>query len=238
MPEMSAGWRSPFRWNNSTASRGRPAGIPLQDADRYDPLMTARQEILEKVRQRLPKGPVPEAPPERWTVYPQPNCQFAAVLTAVGGRCVEAADADAANADLLALPAYISAVKRVSCVPGVGTSNLDLAAIADPHALAEVEFAVLPGELAVAENGAVWVSTDSVLERTLFFLSQHLALVVPAGHVVSNLHEAYRRLDVARRRFGAFISGPSKTADIEQSLVIGAHGARSLTVYLLGPPPA
>lgn len=199
--------------------------------------MNARQEILEKVRQRLPKGPVPDAAATRWTVYPQPRVQFATVLTAVGGRCVEAVDAAAAHADLLTLSSYASAVQRVSLVPGVGESNVDLATLADPHALAEVDFAVLPGELAVAENAAVWVATDSVLERTLYFLAQHLALVVPAAHVVSNLHEAYRRIDVARRRFGTFMSGPSKTADIEQSLVIGAHGARSLTVYLLGPPP-
>lgn len=181
---------------------------------------------------------MPDPALPRGTVYPQPRAQFATVLTAVGGRCVEAANAADAHADLLTLSSYTSAGQRISLVPGVGESNVDLAILTDPHALAEVDFAVLPGELAVAENGAVWVSADSVLERTLYFLAQHLALVVPADNVVSNLHEAYRRLDIARCRFGTFISGPSKTADIEQSLVIGAHGARSLTVYLLGAPPA
>jgi L-lactate dehydrogenase complex protein LldG len=66
--------------------------------------------------------------------------------------------------------------------------------------------------------------------------------VVPAGEIVDHMHAAYDRLGVAglggsafaQPMFGAFISGPSKTADIEQSLVIGAHGPRSLTVFLLG----
>lgn len=196
--------------------------------------MTARDDILGKVRARLPVAE--ELPDLRldWIRYPEPRSQFASVLATVGGRCVEVRDLAAAARELEQSPPYAAAATRYSGVAGVGSSTFDLEAIDDPHQLADVDFAVLPGELAVAENAAVWVSTDRVLERTLYFLSQHLAIVVPADRLVHNLHEAYARIQPARHRFGAFVSGPSKTADIEQSLVIGAHGARSLTVFLLG----
>lgn len=46
------------------------------------------------------------------------------------------------------------------------------------------------------------------------------------------MHQAYKKLSSNAIDFGVFISGPSKTADIEQSLVIGAHGALSLSVFL------
>jgi L-lactate dehydrogenase complex protein LldG len=196
--------------------------------------MTARDDILGRVRKSLPAAAdLPDSRAE-WTRYGDPQQQFASVLAGVGGRCVPSADAAAAAADLEQQPAYRDARQRYSGVAGIGSSTFDLEAIDDPHQLADVDFAVLPGELAVAENGAVWVATDSVLERTLYFLSQHLAIVVPAERLVHNLHEAYSRLNVARCRFGTFISGPSKTADIEQALVIGAHGPRSLSVYLIG----
>jgi L-lactate dehydrogenase complex protein LldG len=139
------------------------------------------------------------------------------------------------------LPIYRDANKIVSLVPGVGEANVDLSAVAAPHALAEVDVAILPGEFGVAENAAIWVTDRNVPLRVIYFLCQHLVLVVPSGEIVDNMHAAYERLthqDVgaafAQPMFGAFISGPSKTADIEQSLVIGAHGPRSLTVFLLG----
>src|SRR5262249_25432909 len=101
------------------------------------------------------------------------------------------------------------------------------------HALADVDFAILPAHFGVAENGAVWVTDAGVKHRAVYFLTQHLALVLPADQMVDNMHQAYERLAFAGPGFRAFISGPSKTADIEQSLVIGAHGPRSLTVFAL-----
>nr|WP_256534367.1 LUD domain-containing protein [Lewinella sp. JB7] len=98
--------------------------------------------------------------------------------------------------------------------------------------MAGVDVTVLRARLGVAENGAMWVSETEAVHRVLPFITQHLVLVVRTSDLVGTMHEAYRRIDVAETGFGVFIAGPSKTADIEQSLVIGAHGPRSLTVCL------
>ena len=113
----------------------------------------------------------------------------------------------------------------------MGDSTVDLNAIDDPHALENVDFAVLHGHFGVAENAAIWVTDDTLKHRVLYFIPQRLAIVIPASEIVNNMHEAYGRLQVGKHAFAGFISGPSKTADIEQSLVIGAHGARALTVF-------
>ena len=52
--------------------------------------------------------------------------------------------------------------------------------------------------------------------------------------IVADMHEAYSKISGTDSGYHVFIAGPSKTADIEQSLVIGAHGPRSMLVYLIG----
>jgi L-lactate dehydrogenase complex protein LldG len=111
---------------------------------------------------------------------------------------------------------------------------VDLGAITDPHQLHDVDFAVLPGELGVAESGAVWVLEARVHPRAVAFLAQHIAVVLPASAIVHNLHQAYDRVAIGAAGFSMWLSGPSKTADIEQALVIGAHGARSCTAIVVG----
>jgi L-lactate dehydrogenase complex protein LldG len=160
------------------------------------------------------------------------------VLESVGGRAVFVPNLAALNAELSTIAAWKEARKIVATVDGVESTatqqRVDLQSIDDPHVTEDIDFAVLPGEFAVAENGAVWITDGMVKQRAIYFIAQHLALVVRADQVVHNMHEAYRRLSFEAARFGAFISGPSKTADIEQSLVIGAHGPRSMTVFLVG----
>ena len=201
--------------------------------------MGSRDDILQSVRRHLPQAAeLPELRGE-WITYEDRHQQFASVLESVGGRCVAVADVGELNSQLASIPEYAQASRRCSVVPGAGESNVDLNATDLPHALEDVDFAILPGHFAVAENGAVWVTDAGLRHRVLYFLPQHLALVVPYEAVFNNMHEAYARLAELgfftgeKPDFGAFISGPSKTADIEQSLVIGAHGARSLTVFLL-----
>jgi len=200
--------------------------------------MPARDEILTRIRQQLPQSVALPDGVENPIVYPDLKSQFSSVLESVGGRCVTVADVAAANAVLNEVPEYAQATQRVSCVSEIGESNFELSQVDDPHMLSDIDYAVLPGMLAVAENAAIWVETDDVPQRTLYFLTQHLSIILPANAICSNLHEAYQRISIGSKRFGTFVSGPSKTADIEQALVIGAHGARSLTVIFVESPLA
>ena len=195
--------------------------------------MGSREEILARLRAAAP--PARELPQvrrfgERFSDLP---ARFARAVQEVGGRCVPLASLDDLPAALEQLEPYQAAARIASAVPGVPRANVRLESVADPHELRDVDLAIVPGELAVAENGAVWISARSLRHRALPWIAQHLALVVSVERLVNDLHDAYEQLQIGSG-FGCFISGPSKTADIEQALVIGAHGPRSATVFLIG----
>lgn len=194
----------------------------------------SRETILHSIRQHLPQSsPLPDlAGP--WIQYPDPITQFASVLEMIGGTCVRVPTVNEISAQLARIPAFAAAQKTLSLIPEIGQTNVAMDSINDPHQLEDIDFAILPGHFGVAENAAVWVTDTGVKHRVIYFLCQHLALVIPADQIVNNLAEAYERIEFRDPHFGAFIAGPSKTADIEQSLVIGAHGPRSMTVFLVG----
>lgn len=100
----------------------------------------------------------------------------------------------------------------------------------DGLSLAEIEVLEIDGEFGVAENGAIWLTEEAMPHRVAPFICQHL--VINVKKIVPHMHAAYEELGKVKSGFGLFLAGPSKTADIEQSLVIGAHGARSLTVVI------
>ena len=192
----------------------------------------SRAEILKAVRAAQPaEVPPPDLAPLRAASGPATLDGFTATLEFIGARWVRGADITDAIAWVEAnVP---TAAKVASTVPGL-TGNVDAAAITDPHALDGIHTAVLPGRFGVCENGAIWLD-DSALgpHRVLPFIAEHLVVVLPVTELVATMHQAYARLPAPASGFGVFLAGPSKTADIEQCLVIGAHGARSCTVFLV-----
>jgi L-lactate dehydrogenase complex protein LldG len=103
----------------------------------------------------------------------------------------------------------------------------------DPHSLQDVELIILKAHLGVAENGAVWITEQLMGLRIAPFITQHLAIVLHEGSIVPDMQYAYAAIGDKRYGFGSFIAGPSKTADIEQALVLGAHGPRTMTAYII-----
>ena len=195
--------------------------------------MSSRDDILAAVRKH-PLEPTPQPTLEQdWIEFPDLVAQFSTVIQTVGGLCIPVNSVEDINAELKKMPQFESATVRCSTVDGVGDPTLDVASVEMPNDLQDVDFAVLRGEFCIAENGAVWITDEPTPHRALYFITQHLALVVPKSQIVSNMHQAYQRLAFEGPRFGAFISGPSKTADIEQSLGIGAQGPRSHVVFLV-----
>lgn len=194
----------------------------------------SRAYILEKMRQNKPVA-APELPEniQFSPFFDDPELKFCDTLTGIGGQVIFAPSYDFIAEDLQKLfpnaQLVVHALKDLP-MPGVHPHT-----IADDHDLAPVDLAILPGALGVAENGAIWLDeTHFGRHRVLPFITQHLVIVLDRKKITHNLHAAYALIDPTATGFGMWLAGPSKTADIEQSLVIGAHGARSLRVYLLG----
>lgn len=103
----------------------------------------------------------------------------------------------------------------------------------DPAELNGTDLAIVIARLGVCENAACYIE-QQVRHRALYFIAEALVVILRKDALVNNMHEAFERLiTLPSAPFACFISGPSKTADIEQALVMGAHGARELTVILV-----
>lgn len=102
-----------------------------------------------------------------------------------------------------------------------------------PADFADLDLAIIEGQFACAENAAIWLDESNLDLRALPFITAHLIIVIKKDNILGNMHQAYDRIGLTTSGFGIFIAGPSKTADIEQSLVVGAHGAMSLRVVII-----
>jgi L-lactate dehydrogenase complex protein LldG len=192
--------------------------------------MDSRNKILNNIRKNQPAFPSVTEASVKGIIYQDPYLQFFAVLTTIGGVAIVISSRSEITEHL---EANFPSVKRiVNCVDGLSIVK-DTTLSKDPHLLENVDIAIIPGIIAVAENSAVWIEDQYMGDRALPFITQHLMLVIDKKDIVNNMQEAYDKLGPVSYNFGTFIAGPSKTADIEQSLVLGAHGAKSLTVFVV-----
>ena len=190
-------------------------------------MTSARDTILTAVRAAdVPPAAAP--PSHRPPVVADPVARFATALEAVAGRLVRVPGLDRVRAELALLAESGSML--------VTDADLRPADAEPPVQLDELQTTVVRAGIGVAENGAVWVDAAALEPRAALTICRHLVVVLDAADVVADMHAAYARCDVAGG-YGLFISGPSTTADVEQCLVIGAHGATGLTCYLVGDRP-
>lgn len=157
--------------------------------------------------------------------------KFIETLTAIGGKVLQVNGFD----EIITYIKTNTAIGRriVSNIPELSEITGKITELfALPHTLQDVELAIINAHLGVAENGAVWIKEDPAYQRILPFICQHLAIVLQKPNIVATMHEAYDKISLEKYGFATFIAGPSKTADIEQSLVLGAHGPRTMTIFL------
>lgn len=193
--------------------------------------MDSRANILQAIAGNQPAStPLPDISDIAVADYDSVE-KFKAILEGIGGQVIEISNSQEI---IVYITNYHAGNQRIiSTLP-------ELASVAeinwqqdDPHSLENVELCVLEAQFGVAENGALWLTEAQMGQRVAPFITQNLAVVVKKTALVPTMHHAYDRIAQAEYPFGLFLAGPSKTADIEQSLVLGAHGSRSMTVFLM-----
>jgi L-lactate dehydrogenase complex protein LldG len=189
--------------------------------------MTSREKILAAVRKNQPTSN--GLPTSRHTEANDTPLvgTFMQVLGSIGGAVIKV-DSPNEIQGHLSNPGNARIVTTVEALTFAEQVQVGV----DPHTLQDVHTAIIEGIFGVAENGAIWITEEQLKVRALPFICEHLVIVLSQAAIVPNMHEAYYRIGVEDHSFGVFIAGPSKTADIEQSLVLGAHGSRTLSVFL------
>ena len=162
--------------------------------------------------------------------YPDPLAQFISMTETVGGKVVEVKDGEDSNEVIRRL--YPDAKEIASNLPEIPIATRNPDTIGSPQALNGTDVGVIRGMFGVAENACVWIPQQMV-EKAVCFISENLVILLKKSEIVNNMHEAYKRIEFNDYGYGTFISGPSKTADIAQVLVMGAQAARSATVLLV-----
>ena len=205
--------------------------------------MASKEDILKKYRANVrEKFDMPDLSDIKATTYPDPLLQFMNMTKSVGGNAIEVEKGRDINELIKEL--YPDAKEIASNLPEITIATRNPDDVGRARDLNGTDVGVVRGVFGVAENACVWIP-QQMKEKAVMFISENLVILLDKKQIVNNMYEAYKRLsDQANSQeplaksfndygYGSFISGPSKTADIAQVLVMGAQAARSATVLLL-----
>ncbi len=195
--------------------------------------MSSKEDILKKYRANIRQQfDMPDLSDINAITYPDPLLQFMNMTKSVGGNAIEVESGRDINELIREL--YPDAKEIASNLPEITIATRNPDTVGRARDLNGTDVGVIRGNFGVAENGCVWIP-QQMKEKAVCFISENLIILLPKSQIVNNMHEAYKRIefDNTYDGYGTFISGPSKTADIAQVLVMGAQAARSVTVLLL-----
>lgn len=188
-----------------------------------------KQELLSKLRHNTREQYDMPQTDVQGISYADTVAQFVAMSETVGSRVVMAQPGE--SLDDIVRRAYPEAKTIASNLPELSIATVNPDEVATAQDLNGTDVGVVAGEIGVAENGCVWIP-QGMKEKAVCFISEYLVVVLSKSGIVDNMHEAYARIKMPSTGLGTFISGPSKTADIEQALVMGAQAARGVTVVI------
>ena len=193
--------------------------------------MSSKEDILKKYRANIREQfDMPDLSDIKAITYPNPLMQFMNMTKSVGGNAIEVEKDCDINALIREL--YPDAKEIASNLPEITIATRNPDEVGRAHDLNGTDVGIIRGVFGVAENACVWIP-QTMKEKAVCFISEHLIILLKKSEIVNNMHEAYRRIQFNDYGYGTFISGPSKTADIAQVLVMGAQAARSATILLL-----
>ena len=193
--------------------------------------MSKKEDILSKFRNNIKERfDMPDLTDIKGIKYPDPLVQFISMTENVGGKVVELEPGQDINQVIREL--YPDAKEIASNLPEITIATRNPDTCGSPQALNGTDVGVIKGVFGVAENACIWIP-QTMVEKAVCFISENLVILLDRKEIVHNMHEAYKRIEFNDYGYGSFISGPSKTADIAQVLVMGAQAARSATVLLI-----
>ena len=196
-------------------------------------IMSNKEEILKRYRANVrEKYDMPDLSDINAITYPDPLVQFIKMTESVGGHVIEVKEGQDINT--LVKELYPDAKEIASNLPEITIATRNPDTVGQASDLNGTDVGIIRGQFGVAENACVWIP-QQMKEKAVCFISENLVILLPKSQIVNNMHEAYKRIEFDKEYdgYGTFISGPSKTADIAQVLVMGAQAARSATILLL-----
>ena len=195
--------------------------------------MSNKDDILKKYRANvIEKYDMPDLSDIKAITYPNPLVQFVKMTEMVGGQVIEVDPGRDVN--VLIRELFPEAKEIASNLPEITIATRNPDTVGRAHDLNGTDVGIIRGSFGVAENACIWIP-QTMKEKAVCFISENLIILLPKSQIVNNMHEAYKRIEFDKEYdgYGTFISGPAKTADIAQVLVMGAQAARSATILLL-----
>lgn len=211
--------------DSRSAILARLSGIFGRGARPDEPAVSAR--IHEHGR-----GPQPQ-----WAEAPRER--FLARLEKVAGSWAEVAGNDGLGQALADYLATQNLPQRLSIAPHPLLEGIDWPAgwqIARGRAQGEDRASLVVAFCGIAETGSLMLLSGRDSPTTLNFLPDDFLCVLPEARIVLRMEDAWALLRAeceSLPRAINILTGPSRTADVEQTIQLGAHGPRRLHVLLL-----